>query len=102
MPVSVQMKCSMKMVEMIKPKTIVGFVHRTDGYWYQTADGALHSTCPNRGELMLNHIRRIKQDSDVPYMKEDTLFILSSIRYRIVYHINSFLDRINKALRIKR
>ena len=87
---------------MIDPKTIEGFVHRPDGYWYKTTDGTLHSTCPNRGELMLAYLRRMSQDSDLPYMKEDTKYILSSIRYRIVYHINLFLDRINKALRIRK
>lgn len=84
---------------MIDPRTIEGFVHRPDGYWYKTADGTLHSTCPKRGELMLTYLRRMSQDSDVPYMKEDIKFILSSIRYRIVQRIKSSLDRINKALR---
>jgi hypothetical protein len=86
---------------MLNPKTIEGFVRRPDGYWYQTTDGTLHSMCPNRGELMMSYLRRMSQDSDVSYMKEDTKYILSSIRYRIVYHINLFLEGINKLVKPK-
>ena len=87
---------------MIDPKTIEGFVCRPDGYWYKTADGTLHSTCPKRGELMLAYLHRMSQDSDLPYMKEDTKYILSSIRYNIVVRINLFLEAINNLVKKKK